>query len=417
MNEKSIRIIVSIIVLASFLFVNEYIHAAVPNSLFSNHMVIQQKIKIPIWGHGSNGELVTIKFNGQQAQTTVENNCWEIVLNAMDAGGPYAMKIIGDTVITLSDIYIGEVWVCSGQSNMERKMSPHWKYKTITNYEKEKEAANHPLIRQYEVPEIRSDTLIEDAEGKWIVCSPSTVESFSAVAYFFARDLHNDLKVPIGILLSTIGGTQAKHWTSRSGLESNSHLLPLVQAYDSALKFYPIKLVEYNAQKENLFAQYKKDSSHARKKKRPLPRKPMPPQDPTTHRRISCYYNGMIAPLTKYPIKGALWYQGESDVDFALQYQILFPTLISDWRKNWNIGNFPFLYVQIAPFKKNIPELREAQLLTLQKTMNTAMVVTVDCGDENDIHPPYKQPIGYRLSLAARALAYNKNIAYSNFSI
>ncbi len=160
-------------------------------------------------------------------------------------------------------------------------------------------------------------------------------------------------------------------------------------------------------------SQYKLDSINAVLQHKPKPRKPAPPQNPMERRRVSCYYNAMIAPLTKYPIKGVIWYQGESDIDFALQYQTLFPTLINDWRKNWNIGNFPFLYVQLAPYKKNNPEIREAQLLTLKNAANTAMIVTTDCGDENDVHPPYKQPVGYRLSLAAQALAYHKKIEYS----
>nr|WP_255534830.1 sialate O-acetylesterase [Pedobacter sp. SYSU D00535] len=323
------------------------------------------------------------------------------------------MTIAGDAVLSIKDIYVGEVWVCSGQSNMERKMSPHARYQTITNYQQEKEAARYPLIRQYTVPYKQSDTLVADAKGSWTVCSPSTIESFSAVAYFFARDLHKARKVPVGLLLASVGGTQAQFWTSRLGLAGNPELLPLVQAYDAAMKVYPEKLAEYELQKDSLLAAYQKELELAKKENKPKPRPPVPPQNPAERRRISCYYNGMIAPLTKFPVKGVLWYQGESDRDFALQYQLLFPTLITDWRKSWKLGDIPFLYVQIAPFKENNPELRESQLLTLKKRRNTAMVVTTDCGDPDDIHPPFKQPIGHRLSLAARALAYNESLAYS----
>ncbi len=387
--------------------------AAVPNSLFSNHMVLQQKVDIPVWGTGRNGEKISIEFAGQLLTTIVEKNHWHVVFPAKNAGGPYSMKITGDTIITIKDIYIGEVWVCSGQSNMERKMSPHRNYQTITNYEKEKEAANHPLIRQYFVPYTQSDTLIEDAGGSWVVCSPSTIESFSAVAYFFARDLQQAKNVPVGIILSAVGGTQAKLWTSRAGLSNNAALLPLVQEYDDAVNEYPQKLAQYNINKDSIFAQYERDKGLAKQESKPMPRRPRPPQNPSERWRISCFYNGMIAPLLKYPIKGVIWYQGESDRDFADRYQVLFSTLINDWRKNWNLDNFPFLFVQIAPFKENNPEIREAQLVALEKTSNTAMVVTTDCGDPQDIHPPFKQPIGHRLSLAARALAYNENIAYS----
>ncbi|MFT3753123.1 MAG: sialate O-acetylesterase [Paludibacter sp.] len=376
-------------------------------------MVFQQKTKLPVWGFGRNGELVTVEFNDQKASSIVRDRCWEVALKPMKAGGPYTMKILGDTTIIVRDVYVGEVWVCSGQSNMGRRMAPHAKLQPIVNYEKEKEAANYPLIRQYEVSYGLSDTLTEDTHGTWKACSPSTVYNFSAVGYFFARDLQKVLNVPIGLLFSSVGGTEAQFWISRRGLINNSQLRSMVEAYDLELKNYPVKLAEYNAKIDSIVARYKADSVNAILEHKPKPRKPLPPQNPAERRRVSCYYNAMIYPLVKYQIKGVLWYQGESDRDFALQYGVLFPTLIADWRKNWRCDHFPFLYVQIAPFKKNTPELREAQLLTLNKTVNTAMVVTTDCGDENDIHPPHKQPVGYRLSLAARALAYHEKIEYS----
>lgn len=387
--------------------------AAIPNSLISDHMVLQQKTQIPVWGCGRNGERVTVEFNGQIKSAIVDNQKWKVTFKPMNAGGPCSLKISGDTTIIITDVYVGEVWVCSGQSNMGRRMSPHFKLQTIDNYEKEKAEASHPLIRQYEVSYGLSDTLIEDAHGKWKVCSPSTVNDFSAVGYFFARDLHKVLNVPVGLLFSSVGGTEAQFWTSRNGLENHPQLRRLVEAYELELKNYPTKLAEYYSKTDSITSRYIADSVNARLSHTPQPHKPLPPRNPVEHRRISCYYNAMISSLVRYPIKGVLWYQGESDCDFALQYQILFPTLIADWRKNWQRGNFPFLYVQIAPFKKNIPELREAQLLTLNKTVNTAMVVTTDCGDANDIHPPHKQPVGYRLALAARVLAYGEKLEYS----
>ncbi|UKM65565.2 sialate O-acetylesterase [Flavobacteriaceae bacterium GSB9] len=376
-------------------------------------MVLQQKVKIPVWGTGRNGENVKVEFNGKTVTTVVEKNHWHIVLPEMDAGGPHVMKITGNNSVVIKDIYIGEVWVCSGQSNMERKMSPHWKYQTISNYEKEKKAANYPLIRQYNVPHKKSNIPLENTKGEWTVCSPETIESFSAVGYFFSRDLFEAKKVPIGIILSTVGGTQAKYWISQSSLSNKPELEALVKAYDESIKKFTKKLAAYNSRKKALLVQYEHGKKKAKKKGKTQPLNPKPPQDPTKRRFISCYFNGMIAPLLKYPIAGVAWYQGESDRDFAKQYQILFPTLISDWRKHWKTDNLPFLFVQIAPFKENNPEIREAQLLTLQNTENTAMIVTIDCGDATDIHPPLKQPIGYRLSLAARALAYHENIAYS----
>jgi len=254
-----------------------------------------------------------------------------------------------------------------------------------------------------------SDFPMDDAWGKWVVCSPSSVNEFSAVGYFFARELYAQYKVPIGLLFPSVGGTLAKFWTSRASLENNPNLLHLVEEYDSAVKNYPAQLEQYQSQ----LATYREDSAQAKQADTRRHRKPSPPQNPSERRRIACYYNAIIAPLTTFPIKGVLWYQGESDNDFAQEYPILFPALIADWRRSWDIGDFPFLFVQVAPYKETKPEIREAQFISLKKTTNTAMVVTTDCGDANDIHPTNKQAVGYRLALAARALAYHENIEYS----
>lgn len=388
-----------------------------PNTLFSNHMVLQQGVEVPVWGTAGEGEKITVEFGSQRVSTMTKNGRWMVKLAPLDyQKSPSNLIIKGNNQVVIEDVVVGEVWVCSGQSNMARRMSPHVKYQTITNFEQERDSANHPTIRQYTVQYAQTDTSVADANGNWMICSPSTVEQFSAVAYFFARDLQKALDVPIGIILSSVGGTQAKHWTSREAMESNPALLPLVQEYDLACLEYPQKKADYIAYLDSVNRKFRMDSLFAVNQKAEIPQKPKlqkSPQIPNEQRRIACYFNGMIAPLIPYAIKGVAWYQGESDNDFAEQYKLLFPTLISDWRVRWSQGDFPFLYVQVAPYYKTKPEIRDAQLLSLQSTKNTAMVVTTDCGNAKDIHPPLKQPVGYRLSLAARALAYKEKIEYS----
>lgn len=392
---------------------NISIKAVTPNYLFTDHMVLQQGVTIPVWGTGRDGETVKIEFAGQQTSTIVKNRKWMLSLHPVKAGGPYTMTISGDNSIIVNDVLVGEVWVCSGQSNMERQLGPRPPQKPIFEWEKERDVANYPQIREYYVPISIADSAVSDINSKWVVCSPATVSEFSAVGYFFARDLYKALNIPVGIIFSAVGGTPAQYWTSRATLEGNPELRPLVQAYDKALKEYPAKLADYKAKEQELLAKFKMDSALARNENRPLPLKPLPPKDPFTQRHVCGHFNAMIAPLLPYAIKGVVWYQGEANNSHAKQYQTLFPAMINDWRKNWGMGDFPFLFVQVAPFKDMTPELREAQLLSWKKTVNTAMVVTTDCGDANDIHPAYKQPVGHRLALAARALAYNEHIEYS----
>jgi sialate O-acetylesterase len=363
-----------------------------PHSLFSSHAVFQQGIPVPVWGTAGSGELVIVEFNGQLKQTTAENSKWMVRLDPMGAGGPYDLSIsgAGNRVVT-SDIYVGEVWICSGQSNMERQLGPRAGQPLITNWEAERDAADYPLIREYYVPISIADHPREERGSRWVVCSPATVSDFSAVGYFFARDLYKNLKTPVGIIFTAAGGTRAEFWTSRAGLESHPEFKTLVENYDQSLRNYSIQLAEYKREKSSETA----------------------PANPAESGHVSGHYNAMIAPLLPYAIKGVIWYQGESDNDKAEQYKTMFPLMIKDWRDGWGQGDFPFLFVQIAPYVHMSPEIREAQLLSLKSTRNTAMVVTTDCGDPYDIHPPHKQPVGYRLSLAARALAYGEEPEYS----
>ncbi len=362
------------------------------NSLFGDHAVLQRGISVPVWGTADKDEQITVEFNGQRKQATATNGKWMVMLDAMQAGGPYNMAISGNqNRIEITDMYVGEVWVCSGQSNMERQLGPRPPQPLITNWEQERDAANYPLIREYYVPINTVDDPVEDIGSKWVVCSPEAVKEFSCVGYFFARDLYKALNIPVGIIFSAVGGSPAEHWTSRAALENYAEFNAMVEKYDQSLMEFPKRL-----------AQYKRDGSKGRA-----------PNNPAEQRHVYGHYNAMISPLQPYAIKGVVWYQGENNRNNPQQYQRLLPIMITDWRTNWGQGDFPFLFVQLAPFKEIGPDIRESQLRILKTTTNTAMAVTTDCGDANDIHPSYKQPVGYRLSLAARALAYNEKLEYS----
>jgi sialate O-acetylesterase len=360
--------------------------------LFSNHAVLQQGVTVPVWGTADKDEQITVELNGQRKQTREVNGKWMLQLDPLTAGGPYVMTITGrDTTLTMNDIYVGEVWVCSGQSNMKRTLGPNERYQPIFNWEQERDAAHYPLIREYNVSNNSSDDPLEDAESTWVVCSPETVVDFSCVGYFFARDLYKALKVPVGMLFSAVGGTLAESWTSRSGLESNPEMKTMVEEYEQSLMNFSKQL-----------AKYKREGSIGKA-----------PGNPAERAHVYSLFNAMISPLQPYAIKGVIWYQGESNFKNPEQYYTLFPLLIQDWRKTWGQGDFPFLFVQIAPYKDRSPGIRDAQLQTFKTVKNTAMVVITDCGDSADIHPTYKQPVGYRLSLAARAIAYHEKLEYS----
>lgn len=385
------------------------------NTLFSNNMVLQQGVVVPVWGTADENEAVSVEFCGQKVTAVTKDGKWFVQLQALKSGGPFEMTVTGQNSIKISNILVGEVWICSGQSNMERKLGLTGGQKPIVDWQNEaKDAANYPQIRQYAVPKTPSTVKVDDAKGKWAICDSITVKNFSAVGFFFARSLTQNLKnVPVGLLFSAWGGTPAEKWTTRATMEGNDELKMIVEAYDKSILDFPAALEKFKLNEDSLLTKWKADTTAAKAANKSLPRKPSAPVDPFKSGNCGGLYNGMIAPLIPYAIKGAIWYQGEANQGRAKQYQTLFPAMISDWRKGWNMGNFPFYFVQIAPHKDQSPEIREAQLLTLKKSPNTAMAVIVDYGDSADIHPANKRPVGERLALAARALNYQQKVAYS----
>ena len=528
-------------------------------SPFGDHMVLQQARPVPVWGQASAGATVTVAFAGQQKSTLAHaSGDWSVMLAPLSASAePRSLTVTATPAngeppqsLTVGDVLVGEVWLCGGQSNMERQLGPRPGQKDIVNWEATTAAATNPLIRQLSVKQTRATAPQSRVEAAWTVCSPETVVDFTAVGYFFARDLQARLGVPVGIIHSSWGGTPAESWTSREALkpfpEFNEAIATMEEQAANAAqaaRTYSEKLNRWFAQHDPASAAatpwqdpafapadwetmtlpaswesaghegfdgivwfrrevdlppawagrdlilrlgaiddidttwvngtevgtttgwttertYRIPAAALRpgrnviavrvldtggdgglwnprtppslapaddsaptlslsgpwlaKFSTPLTSQMRPPQDP----RQSPYgpvvlYNGMIAPLVPYALRGVAFYQGEANAGRATQYRRLLPAMIADWRTRWGQGDFPFVFVQIAPHKAMGPEIREAQLQVAQAVPNTALAVTLDVGDAEDIHPANKEPVGARLALAARALAYGDQIEYS----
>jgi sialate O-acetylesterase len=385
-----------------------------PHPMFSDHMVLQRDVPISVWGTAEPGEQVSVSIKGFTSPAVAANadGTWKVQVSKLPAGGPYELTIKGNNTVTIKDVLVGEVWVCSGQSNME------WPLNRTFEREKAIEAANHPMVRLFTVqkttatsPQATVPVNSRTGAGMWQECKPETVPTFSAVAYYFGRDLQKALGVPVGLIHTSWGGTPAQAWTSKESLNA----VPELKYYhEKAVPQYEYDLARYElgkAQHKVALAKAKLDGQ-PEPKAPPMLRQPQPPD--RSPNGPSTLYNGMITPILNYPIKGAIWYQGESNAGKAYEYRTLFATMIKDWRARWNLGDFPFLCVQLAPFNagpaNTWPELREAQLLAAQTLPNVGMAVITDVGDKNDIHPQKKEPVGGRLALLARKIAYGEKI-------
>jgi len=376
------------------------------NGLFTDDAVFQQGIAVPVWGSAKDGEKVTVNFQQQSVTTTAKNGRWLARLQPLKAGGPFTLTVVGENTITLTNILVGEVWLCSGQSNMEFPLS------RAANAAEAIHAAGDPELRLYTVLRGAADEPKTDLSSRWKVCTPESAPGFSAVAYFFGRDLRRTLKVPVGLIHSSVGGTPAEAWTDRATLEADPALKQILQRYAETVKNYDPAKAE--AAHEAALEKHKEAVAKAKEEGKKAPAAPRMPESPSRSIRRPCgLYNAMIAPLEPYALAGAIWYQGESNNDRPAEYAKLFPAMIGNWRQVWGQGDFPFLFVQIAPYQAMTPELREAQLQSWQRVPHTAMAVITDVGEEKDIHPTKKEPVGARLALAARALAYREKLEYS----
>jgi sialate O-acetylesterase len=385
--------------------------------LIDSNMVIQRDLPLPIWGWADPGEEVTVKVGSNQGRTKAnDQGKWMVHLAAMPAGGPVRMEIAGKNRIQLTNIMIGEVWICSGQSNMEMGI------KTVRDGEKEVAQANYPNIRLFHPPWKTSGQPLDDLDAKWRPCSPENVAiggwfgaGFPAVAYFFGREIHKETGLAVGIVATCWGGTRIEPWTPRAGFEMVPSLQDMVKVIDeSTPKFNKAVADALKAYKDWLPV-----AQQALDQQRPVPAPPPWPkhllEDNTQPMSI---YNGMVHPLVPFGIRGVIWYQGESNNPDGMLYFDKMKALIGGWRKVWGQGDFPFYFTQLAPLnaiyeKDNLPRIWEAQTASLS-IPNTGMAVTVDIGDLADIHPKNKQEVGKRLALWALAKTYGRSdLVYS----
>ena len=357
-------------------------------SLFNDHMVLQRDHANPLWGKATPNARVEVTIDGKSVSRTEADTdgSFRFTLPKLAAGGPHVIAVTDDgKPATINDVLIGDVWVCSGQSNMQ------WSLESTRDAATEIAAATLPNVRLYHVPRVGAAEPVKTVEAQWTPCEPETAKNFSAVAYFFARHLNNELNVPIGLIHTSWGGTPAEAWTPLPKLETLTHL--------------PVLQTQLARRAAGIKGEALAPSTQ-----------PMKVDNQNTPASL---YNGMIAPLQDFGIKGAIWYQGESNASRFQEYETLLSTMIESWRDQFGQGDFPFYIVGLANFHPpiqdpNIPSewagLREAQRQVGRGVKNAAMTVTIDIGEEKDIHPRNKQDVGKRLALVALADTYDKKL-------
>jgi len=371
--------------------------------IFNNGMVLQRGMMVPVWGTAGPGEKVTVTINGNSKSTTTSRDgSWSVKLNNMKAGGPFELIVKEANTVTFSDIKIGDVWLCSGQSNM------WWPMKMMKDIPADKIPVDNPDIRLYSIWSPEHDLF--GAKPEWSNCTPDNLGEFSAVAYFFGRELQHETGVTVGLIHSSMGGSVPETWMLRKTLSADSDFRPIVDYWDSITTAYPA------VQKE--FAEYLKGLAAFKTQNGPEPVKPDMPFVPKPLRYYMRYpqgvYDAQLKPLIPFAIKGVVWYQGESSTERAWQYRRLFPAMIDEWRGFWGQGDFPFIFVQLQNYNSSVAvaEIREAQFMTLA-VPKTGMAVTVDIGDSTNVHANNKWDVGTRLALSALHVAYGRDIPYS----
>jgi sialate O-acetylesterase len=415
-------------------------------ALFGDHMVLQRDAKVPIWGWADAGETVRVSIDGVSAEATAgADGKWRVALNALPlTREPTTMTVAGKNTIVVQDVLVGDVWVCGGQSNMGWSLIA-----SDTGAEAAKTAADDGLRLFIVQGKIMLEPQ-DDVEAKWVRSAPAVTPYFSAVGYFFGRDLRRELGVPLGLISTSLGGTSNQAWMSREALAGDPAFARMLAEFDRdqpklralTKKYDNVTVPAYNAASEKwrkeINPTYQRELKRwnnavkaAKEAGQPEPPKPQPsvprPTLAAAPNRMTPVFlqNANVAPLVPYAIKGVAWYQGEHNTGDPALFRKLFPALVADWRKRWGQGDFPWVYVQISGYgsaetKMNVglwPFAREAQYQALADITNAAMVVAADVGDPKDVHPRNKQPVGQRLALAALKVAYGKDVPYSGPTI
>ena len=374
-------------------------------SPFGHHMVLQRDQENPVWGLADPGANVSVTFGGHTIQTKAnEEGKWMLKLKPMK-GSSHALNMTvksGDESLTLSNIVVGEVWVCSGQSNMQ------WALSQVYDPDLEIMSANYPNIRIISVPQVGTQENQDDFDGQWDICTPDTVGQFSAVGYLFGRQLHQTLGVPIGLIDNAWGGSAAEAWVARDVLEADDRFEAIIAEWEKTEATFDF---------DKVMAAWKEKAAAAKEAGKPVPRAPR--NVLASQHRPGNLWAGVLNPIIGYGIRGTIWYQGESNAGRAYQYDDLFALMITEWRNAWGQGDFPFYWVQLADFRDEVAEpgdsdwaeLREAQSNTLALP-NTGQAVIYDVGEGRDIHPRDKQTVAKRLARIALARDYGINVPY-----
>ncbi len=377
-------------------------------AIIGDHMVLQQQLANPIWGWDAPGTQVTVTFAGQEKSAVAAEGSgrWQVKLDPSPASAdPRVLTIKGTSERAVQDVLVGEVWICSGQSNMQ------WDLRQSDDGDLDALTAKLPRLRLISVPQVGTQELKDDFQGAWAACTPDSAATFSAIGYYFGRQLHDTLDVPIGLIDNAWGGSAAEAWIRRDVLDKDERFAGLVAEWKAREDALPAELEAYEAK----LAEWKVKAAEAEAANQPPPRRPGSPEGAMTgNHRPGNIYGGVLHATVGYGIKGAIWYQGESNAGRAHQYRTLFPLMISHWRDVWQQGDFPFYWVQLADFMGEKPEpgdsawaeLREAQTLTQSAIPNGGQAVIIDIGEGNDIHPRNKREVGARLARLALAKDY-----------
>lgn len=379
-------------------------------AIFGDHMVLQRDTAVPVWGTAAPGEEITVSIAGQTATAKAgADGKWSVKLAKLSATGPHTLTVKGKNTVTFSDVLVGEVWLGSGQSNMAMTVN------RAKDFEAEQAAAKFPHIRMFTEASGAANSAQSEGKGSWVVCAPDTVARFSATAYFFGREIHKSLGVPVGLINSSVGGTPIESWIAPEAQTASPELKGFFESARNAKK--AADPAQAKAKFDADLAKWQEAAKKAKAEGKPAPRRPQDPVALAERKgNVGGLFNGKIAPLIPYAIRGTLWYQGEANSvpEKAQFYEAQLKLLVTDWRKQWG-HEFPFAWVQLPNFGgpgRDWPAVREAMLKTLALP-KTGMAITIDIGEEKDIHPKNKQDVGRRLAAWAMGTVYGQKVATS----